>query len=73
VSDEERSIAERPSARARAVARTWPRAQLAFAEPHKLPLCAKREERKRVLHALKKTGRRGQRRPKYTRHSDTKC
>jgi len=41
--------------------------------PLKPLICAKRQIRKEVLHAFKKTGKSGQKRPRYTEHSDIHC
>lgn len=36
-------------------------------------ICARRKQRKEVLHALKKTGQTGQRRPRRNQYSNIKC
>ena len=41
--------------------------------PLKAIVCAKRQIRKEVLHAFRKTGKTGQKRPRRTEHSDIQC
>jgi len=36
-------------------------------------ICARRKQRKEILHALKHTGKAGQKRPHRNQHSQTKC
>lgn len=51
------------------------KARIAFAEPHRLALCIRRHERKRVLHALGKTGagQKRQRAPRKNQWSEISC
>ena len=44
-----------------------------FQAPKKVLVCVRRQRRKEVLHALKKTGRVGQRRPRFSDYSSIKC
>lgn len=46
---------------------------LAFADPTKVSICARREIRKRVLHALGKSGRNGQRSRRLNAQSQISC
>lgn len=52
---------------------TWPSPTVAFTEPTNVVACARRQQRKEVLHAKRKTGRSGQRRPRFNRWSDVRC
>lgn len=47
--------------------------QFAFSAPGDVLVCVRRKRRKEVLHALRKTGKRGQRRPRRNRFSDIRC
>lgn len=49
------------------------RAQLAFSMPGETLICIRRKRRKEVLFAKRKTGKGGQRRPRRSAYSDTKC
>lgn len=46
---------------------------VAFASPDKVMVCVRRNARKEVLHALKKTGKSGQKRPRRSAYSDINC
>lgn len=45
----------------------------AFQSPKRVLVCIRRRARKEVLHALKKTGRRGQRSPRFNYYSSIRC
>lgn len=47
--------------------------QLSFSAPAETVVCVRRSRRKEVLHALKKTGKRGQRKPRKTAWRNYKC
>lgn len=47
--------------------------QVAFKAPAETLVCVRRARRKQVLHALRKTGRGGQRRPRRSKWSSIKC
>lgn len=47
--------------------------QIAFNAPRETLVCVRRKRRKEVLHAFKKTGKGGQRKPRRSQWSDTKC
>lgn len=47
--------------------------QIAFSAPQETLVCVRRHRRKEVLHALKKTGKRGQRKPRRSTFSNTRC
>lgn len=47
--------------------------QLAFTAPAETLVCVRRSRRKEVLHALKKTGKGGQRKPRRSRWRHVKC
>lgn len=47
--------------------------QIAFSAPQETLVCIRRKQRREVLHAHKKTGKRGQRRRRWSTYSDTKC
>lgn len=47
--------------------------QIAFAQPKQTLVCVRRNARKQVLHAKRKTGKGGQRRPRKTRFRNIKC
>lgn len=49
------------------------KAVVAFSEPDKVLICVRRSRRREVLHALKKTGKRGQRRPRRNFYSKISC
>lgn len=44
-----------------------------FQEPKKVLVCVRRKQRAEVLHATKRTGKGGQRKPRYNRFSDVRC
>lgn len=71
VADDALPALDRRSRSARPTA--WPSRTLSFKEPENVVACARRQQRKEVLHAKRKTGRSGQRRPRFTRWSDTRC
>lgn len=50
-----------------------PRAAMAFEASPKVLICVRRRIRKEVLHAMNKTGRTGQRRPRRNAYSDVSC
>lgn len=47
--------------------------KLAFQEPKNILVCVRRKVREEVLHALKKTGKRGQKRKKFNYYSSISC
>jgi len=47
--------------------------QIAFTAPKETLVCVRRSRRRQVLHALKKTGKRGQRRRRRSQWSNIKC
>lgn len=47
--------------------------QIAFSAPAETLVCVRRRRRKEVLHAKRKTGKRGQRRPRRSQFSEVKC
>lgn len=47
--------------------------QTAFREPDKVLICARRQIRREVMHALKKSGRGGQKKPRYSEYSKISC
>lgn len=51
----------------------WPTAQIGFTQPDQVLVCVRRKQRREVLHALKKAGRGGQRRPRYNLYSKITC
>lgn len=48
-------------------------AHVAFQAPHDVLVCVRRNTRKEVLHAFKKTGKSGQKRPRRTPFSNIQC
>lgn len=50
-----------------------PFSAVAFEQPHNTLVCIRRSRRKEILHALKKTGRKGQKRPRRSAFSDIHC
>lgn len=44
-----------------------------FEDPSRVLICVRRKQRKEVLHALKKTGKRGQKRPRRGYYSEIHC
>lgn len=44
-----------------------------FHAPDNVLICVRRKRRKEVLHALGKSGKRGQRKPRWSSHSDVHC
>lgn len=48
-------------------------ARIGFDKPKDVLICVRRKIRERVLHALKKTGKKGQRRPKFNWYSSITC
>lgn len=53
--------------------RSYPTSHVAFEHPKKVLICVRRQARKEVLHALRKTGKSGQRRPRYNYYSSISC
>ncbi len=49
------------------------KATVAFTDPKRVVVCVRRNQRKEVLHALKKTGRVGQKRPRRNELSNISC
>lgn len=49
------------------------KARIAFREPDRVLVCVRRNIRKEVLHAFRKTGRVGQRRPRRSFYSSISC
>lgn len=47
--------------------------RVAFVDPRRVITCIRRRIREEVLHALRKTGKTGQRRPKWTEYSHVSC
>lgn len=47
--------------------------QVAFERPQSVLVCVRRKIREQVLHALNKTGKRGQKRPRFSYYSSIKC
>lgn len=47
--------------------------KIGFEEPEKVLVCVRRKIREEVLHAFKKTGRRGQKRKKFNFYSSISC
>lgn len=47
--------------------------QIAFTAPQETLVCVRRHRRRQVLHALRKTGKGGQRKPRRTPWSEYKC
>lgn len=56
-----------------ALGQTYPTYKLAFEAPTKVLVCVRRKIRKQVLHALSKTGKVGQNRPKISDYSHISC
>lgn len=63
----------RASSRSLAIKPLFPSAKIGFAAPKKVLICVRRRIRKQVIHALKKAGRRGQRRPRRNFYSSISC
>lgn len=53
--------------------RSQTKAAVAFAEPTRLALCVRRNQRKEVLHATGKAGKRGQKKPRRNFFSRITC
>lgn len=49
------------------------KARISFAQPDRVLICVRRNIRKQVLHAFRKTGKVGQKRPKFTFYSRISC
>lgn len=49
------------------------KAAIAFQAPEKVLVCVRRQMRKEVLHARKKAGKRGQRKPRFNAYSRISC
>ncbi len=47
--------------------------RIKFGDPQRLLICIRRNIRTQVLHAYKKTGKGGQRRPRRNQHSQISC
>ena len=50
-----------------------PLTKIGFVEPQQVAICVRRKQREEVLHALKKTGKSGQKRPKRSYYSSISC
>lgn len=53
--------------------RTYPTSSVAFHDPQKVLICVRRQARTEVLHALRKTGKTGQRKPRRNWYSNISC
>lgn len=62
-----------PSRSKKISAPAYPLSRPAFAAPRRVLICVRRKQRKEVLFAKNKAGRRGQRRPKFNRFSEISC
>lgn len=52
----------------------YPSPRIGFADPHKILICARRQIRKQVLHALRKVGKGiGRKKPKFNQYSKVGC
>lgn len=49
------------------------KATVAFDAPEKVLVCVRRKIRQEVLHAIGKTGKKGQRKPKFNQYSNISC
>ena len=67
------SVTATPVAKKTPQARNRVPYQIAFSAPAETLVCVRRKRRKEVLHAKRKTGRGGQRRPRRNAWSNTKC
>lgn len=47
--------------------------RIGFRNPDRVLICVRRQQRREVLHARRKTGRRGQRRPRFNWYSKISC
>lgn len=47
--------------------------RIGFLEPSRVMICVRRKIREEVLHALRKTGRSGQKKPRFTEYSQISC
>lgn len=50
-----------------------PTHSISFEYPRRIVICVRRKRRQEVLHALKKTGKSGQRRPRRNPYSEVNC
>lgn len=50
-----------------------PPTRLGFAQPERVAVCARREQRREVIFAKRKAGKRGQRRARWNKFSDYSC
>lgn len=50
-----------------------PYARLAFQAPDSTLICVRRQQRREVIHAKKKAGRGGQKKPRFTEYSNISC
>jgi len=50
-----------------------PLSKIGFANPRHVLVCIRRNQRKQVLHAINKTGKAGQRRPRRNEYSEISC
>lgn len=67
------TIARGFTRRARPKTATFNRSSVAFQTPSKVLICVRRKQRKEVLFAKRKTGRGGQRRPRFNYYSSISC
>ena len=52
----------------------YPGAAVGFKDPHKILICARRQIRKQVMHALNKTGKgKGRKKPTFNQYSKISC
>lgn len=52
---------------------SMPRGVMAFSQPAHVAVCVRRQQRREVLHALRKTGRGGSARRRYNHNSKIRC
>ena len=47
--------------------------EIGFVDPERVLVCVRRRQRRQVMHAMKKAGKRGQRRPRRSYYSSVSC
>ncbi|QXP07907.1 MAG: hypothetical protein [Arizlama microvirus] len=49
------------------------KSKISFQQPDQVLICVRRNQRKEVLHALRKTGQSGQKKPRFNEYSSISC
>jgi len=73
LSGQQHSLRVQPDVPRRRSRHLFPSPVVAFTTPKKMAICVRRQQRKEVLHAFRKTGKVGQKRPRRNYFSGVAC